>query len=636
MKPYSLRKSRQILHQAFKLLKTHNFIKSPQRKQHLQSLLQQLEDAIFQKDSKTANELACQVQALCKEFPASFGRKLFEFTKAVCFAALVAFVVRQFWFELYEVPTGSMRPTILEQDRIIVSKTTFGLHFPFFKTPLGFSPEAITRGGLVVFTVEGLPIPDSDTLYFGFIPGKKRYVKRCIGKPGDTLYFYGGEIYGLDSEGDPIHLPKKPGPYCLYHVPYISFDGSTELSVSKTQSTTIFKQMNSPCGKITLPQEGTYNQFFHNGIWKNDIPNSLKDPHNSPVSYADIFGLGNYAMVRILTHKQALLAHSLPQEIPSAQAYLEICHTPNVSYPSPLLRRYQDNKFISTIQPMKTLLPLRSEHLHLIRKNLTTSRFVISQGFAQKYQPFAAAPSEKAYALHFPGIPDGCYEFFKGDVYRISFGGTRYKLKSTHPLAQLTDAQIIELFNCGVSFLSIFTPIHPQQAPLPNRYAFFNQGDLYIMGSPIFTKTDPALKKFIETEKAKQEASSPTQPYIAFIDRGPPPEDLPNFKEFIQNFGLKIPQGHILVLGDNYPMSADSREFGFVPVENLLGTPLWTFWPLNRIGKLTNVSSPISLPGYLVNGIALGIIVSSIGYFLYQRKRRLFPKNENPQNPRTP
>ena len=32
--------------------------------------------------------------------------------------------------------------------------------------------------------------------YIFILSGKKQYIKRLMGKPGDILYFYGGEIYG--------------------------------------------------------------------------------------------------------------------------------------------------------------------------------------------------------------------------------------------------------------------------------------------------------------------------------------------------------------------------------------------------------------------------------------------------------
>lgn len=622
---FSLNKSRQVLHSTYKLLKSKKLAQDPESKQELQKLLEQLEEAIFQQDQEAASQLAQQAQQFSKRYPASFAKKSWELTKAILFAALAAFLIRQFWFELYEVPTGSMRPTILEQDRMIVAKTTFGLHFPFKKKPWGFRPEAVTRGGLVVFTVGDLPIPNSDTKYFGFIPGKKRYIKRCMGKPGDTLYFYGGKIYGLDKEGAVIHFPNDFGLEHLYHVPYISFDGSVEI-VNSNKTTAYFKQMYQPCGKLSLPQEGPYGQFFHQGVWHNDTPSALKKPHSSPVSYADLFGIGNYAMVRILTHKQASLYHTLPNA--TTQAYLEISHTPNVSYPTPNLQHY-NNQIVPTIQPMKTLLPLRQEHIHLIRNNLTTSRFVISDGVACKYQPFSTDPegAAKLYGLPFPGVDDGCYEYSKGEAYKIGFGGMRYKLKPTHPLMQLNDNQVIDLFNCGMNFSSFFIPKNPKYNPLPNRYAFYNQGNLYVMDSPIFIKNDPALQKFVESEKTKQEESTEDRPYISFIDRGPPPQDPEQFAEFIRNFGIQIPENHVLVLGDNYPMSADSREFGFVPLENLLGSPLWIFWPLGHFGRLKNVPAPTTLPGYLVNGLALGFFVYIFGYIRYQRRHRLFPKN---------
>ncbi|MFO1051517.1 MAG: signal peptidase I [Planctomycetota bacterium] len=46
---------------------------------------------------------------------------------------------------------------------------------------------------------------------------------------------------------------------------------------------------------------------------------------------------------------------------------------------------------------------------------------------------------------------------------------------------------------------------------------------------------------------------------------------------------LLVPQGHVFVLGDNRPISCDSREFGLVPVALLRGTVRARFWPIDRI-----------------------------------------------------
>ena len=45
-----------------------------------------------------------------------------------------------------------------------------------------------------------------------------------------------------------------------------------------------------------------------------------------------------------------------------------------------------------------------------------------------------------------------------------------------------------------------------------------------------------------------------------------------------------IPQGQLFVLGDNRCNSEDSRFFGFVPVENVVGKALLVYWPPQRLG----------------------------------------------------
>jgi len=58
---------------------------------------------------------------------------------------------------------------------------------------------------------------------------------------------------------------------------------------------------------------------------------------------------------------------------------------------------------------------------------------------------------------------------------------------------------------------------------------------------------------------------------------------------FIQE-GLEvtIPDGFLFVLGDNRPGSSDSREFGFIPVENIIGRVFFRYFPLNRFGSVSH------------------------------------------------
>lgn len=111
-------------------------------------------------------------------------------------ALLIAMFIRTFLFQPFNIPSGSMLPTLFVGDHLFVSKFSYG----YSRHSVPFSPPVIkgrlfsrlpTRGDVVVFK----------------LPADNRtdFIKRIIGLPGDKIQLRNGEVYIND-----VAVPRTP------------------------------------------------------------------------------------------------------------------------------------------------------------------------------------------------------------------------------------------------------------------------------------------------------------------------------------------------------------------------------------------------------------------------------------------
>ena len=93
---------------------------------------------------------------------------------------LIVLVLRSFVFEPFRIPSGSMMPTLLIGDFILVNKYEYGLRLPVVYNKF-YDNNTPARGDVAVFRYPENP--------------KIPYIKRIIGLPGDKIAYYDKSLY---------------------------------------------------------------------------------------------------------------------------------------------------------------------------------------------------------------------------------------------------------------------------------------------------------------------------------------------------------------------------------------------------------------------------------------------------------
>jgi len=136
-----------------------------------------------------AERQARMVEALREPVITEYARSFFP-------VLLLILLFRSFIAEPFKIPSGSMMPTLLVGDFILVNKFTYGLRLPVLNTRFLEIGEP-KRGDVVVFRYPGYlcerngkPVRSGNPCYEPQIPVPKQdYIKRIVGLPGDEITY---------------------------------------------------------------------------------------------------------------------------------------------------------------------------------------------------------------------------------------------------------------------------------------------------------------------------------------------------------------------------------------------------------------------------------------------------------------
>ena len=116
---------------------------------------------------------------------------LVEYARSFFPIILVVLLLRSFLMEPFRIPSGSMMPTLLVGDFILVNKYTYGIRLPVVNKKIIAMGEP-QRGDIVVFRYPKDPSVD--------------YIKRVVGLPGDRIAYVQKQIY---VNGQPVEQEAR-------------------------------------------------------------------------------------------------------------------------------------------------------------------------------------------------------------------------------------------------------------------------------------------------------------------------------------------------------------------------------------------------------------------------------------------
>ncbi len=199
-KEYKARKkANQLIKQSSVVLEKNRSKLNPDSVSILEQKIGNAQRALQNGDYKEILQTTGDLEAASADYLSKFTKsKLRQNIEALAFAIILALIIRTFVFQPFKIPSGSMIPTLLVGDHLLVNKFVYGTKIPFTDIEI-FPIEKIKRGDVIVFTYPNNERdPSKNGLY---------YIKRVVGLPGDEIDLNGrnlivnGEEVPIEYEG---------------------------------------------------------------------------------------------------------------------------------------------------------------------------------------------------------------------------------------------------------------------------------------------------------------------------------------------------------------------------------------------------------------------------------------------------
>jgi len=241
-KNYKIRKNSQdLLNSTKSIIKANKNDISLDTRNIINERIKLLEESLELNDQERIESSYSSLKNFYEQNLSQYSKsKLRQNVEAIVIALCLALLIRTFIVQPFKIPSGSMIPTLLIGDHLLVNKFIYGTKIPFMDIRI-FPVEDIKRGDVIVFK-----FPGNDSVNKGV-----HYIKRAIGLPGDEVNIEGRDVY---INGEKIKQ--------VYEGNYKYFEQGTEVTTDKyidTLSENIFdviykkSSINTTKGKTNFP-----------------------------------------------------------------------------------------------------------------------------------------------------------------------------------------------------------------------------------------------------------------------------------------------------------------------------------------------------------------------------------------------